>query len=237
MATDSTLAWGTDFEKSWGEGDNRYFRKFWRNVIRWLTENCDGDNRRLRVETDKIIYRAGQKIHVTARTYDEKLEDSDRYRVAARVRLATDDGTQPVDAQAVNLVPQVVDKTYRGQLRAARCDRGSGLDPAQTGDRRSGIRWRTIVARSSLDFQVIDDPEDFRDPRPDRAQLERIAHETHGNVIESAEELSSLLGRHQDASIQTILRRSPMWDTPLLWLLLLGLLSTEWIVRRLKGLA
>ena len=56
-------------------------------------------------------------------------------------------------------------------------------------------------------------------------------------MIESAEELSSLLGRHQDASIQTILRRSPMWDTPLLWSLLLGLLSTEWIVRRLKGLA
>ena len=42
MATDSTVAWGTDFEKTWGEGDNRYFRKFWRNVIRWLTENRDG---------------------------------------------------------------------------------------------------------------------------------------------------------------------------------------------------
>ena len=237
MATDSTLAWGTDFEKSWGEGDNRYFRKFWRNVIRWLTENCDGGNRRLRVETDKIIYRTGQKIHVTARTYDEKLEDSDRYRVAARVRSATDDGTQPVDSQAVNLVPQVVDKTYRGQLEApdATEDLGSTLHK-QVID-VAAFDGEQVVARSSLDFQVIDDPEDFRDPRPDRAQLERIARETHGNVIESAEELSSLLGRHQDASIQTILRRSPMWDTPLLWLLLLGLLSTEWIVRRLKGLA
>ena len=39
MATDTTVAWGSDFEKSWGEGDNRYFRKFWRNVVRWLTEN------------------------------------------------------------------------------------------------------------------------------------------------------------------------------------------------------
>ncbi len=42
MATDSTIAWGTDFEKNWGEGDNRYFRKFWRNVVRWLTENSEG---------------------------------------------------------------------------------------------------------------------------------------------------------------------------------------------------
>ena len=66
MATDSTVAWGTDFEKSWGEGDNRYFRKFWRNVIRWLTENRDGGNRRLMVETDKVIYKPGQDIQVKA---------------------------------------------------------------------------------------------------------------------------------------------------------------------------
>jgi hypothetical protein len=56
-------------------------------------------------------------------------------------------------------------------------------------------------------------------------------------VIESAEQLSSLLGRHQDASIQTILTRSPMWDTPLLWLVLVGLLTAEWTIRRMKGLA
>ena len=46
-----------------------------------------------------------------------------------------------------------------------------------------------------------------------------------------------MLARHQDASIQLILKRSPMWDTPLLWSLLIGLLSTEWIVRRMKPLA
>jgi hypothetical protein len=57
MATDSTYAWGTDFEKSRGEADNRYFRKFWRNVVHWLTENCTGANRRLIVETDKILYK------------------------------------------------------------------------------------------------------------------------------------------------------------------------------------
>ena len=34
MATDTTVDWGRDFEKIWGEGDNRYFRKFWQNVVR-----------------------------------------------------------------------------------------------------------------------------------------------------------------------------------------------------------
>ena len=52
--TDSTIAWGTDFEHTWGEGDNRYFRKFWRNVIRWLTENSEGSTRRLHAERRRV---------------------------------------------------------------------------------------------------------------------------------------------------------------------------------------
>jgi uncharacterized membrane protein len=240
MATDSTVAWGTDFEKSWGEGDNRHFRKFWRNVVRWLTENCDGGNRRLNVETDKIIYRPGQEIQVKARTYDETLVETDRYRVAARLRLSTDDEPQPFDAQAVNLVPQLQDKIYHGKLAAPDANEtlenlGSTLHKQVL--EVAAFDGEEVVARSNVELQVIDDPSEFRDPRPNPTLLTRIAQETRGNVIESAEELSSLLGRHQDASIQTILTRSPLWDTPLLWLLLLGLLSAEWIVRRMRGLA
>jgi uncharacterized membrane protein len=240
MATDSTVAWGTDFEKSWGEGDNRYFRKFWRNVIRWLTENCDGSNRRLKVETDKIIYRPGQEIQVTARVYDEKLVETDRYRVAARLRLPTDDESQPFDATAVNLVPELLEKLYQGKLVAPQVNEAME-NPGSTLHKQvldvAAFDGEQLVARSTLEIQVIDDPAEFRDPRPNPSLLTRIAQATGGSVIQSAEELSSLLGRHQDASIQTIVTRWPMWDTPLLWLLLLGLLTTEWILRRLKGLA
>ena len=98
MATDSTVAWGTDFERTWGEGDNRYFRKFWRNVIRWLTENRDGGNRRLIVETDKVLYKPGQEIQIKARAYDEKLVETDRYRVAARLRMPTENEPRPFGA-------------------------------------------------------------------------------------------------------------------------------------------
>ena len=97
MATDTTWAWGTEFEKSWGEGDNRYFRKFWRNVVYWLTENRGGSNRRLRVETDKVFYRPGQPIEVTARAYDQKLSETDAYHVVARLRSPNESESQPFD--------------------------------------------------------------------------------------------------------------------------------------------
>ena len=240
MATDSTVAWGADFEKNWGEGDNRYFRKFWRNVVRWLTENSEGSNRRLQAETDRIIYRPGQDIQLKVRAYDDKLVETDRYRVAARLRLPGDDESQPFDAASVDLVPQLVEKTYFGKLAAPPADRftdQSGTTLHKMVLEVAALDGEERVAGSRLELQVIDDPAEFRDPRPDPSALVRLAQATGGGVIRSGEELSSLLARHQEASIRTVVTRWPLWDTPLVWLALLGLLSAEWVVRRLKGLA
>jgi uncharacterized membrane protein len=240
MATDSTAGWGRDFETSWGEGDNRYFRKFWRNVIRWLTENSDGANRRLRVETDKVIYRAGEQIQVKAKAYDDKLTETDRYRVAARLRLPTEDESRPFDTTAINLVPQLREQSYTGTLAAPEASQVLE-NPGSTLQKRlldvAAFDGEEMVARSSLELQLIDDPAEFRDPRPNPALLKGLAAATDGSVIQSAEDLSRLLGRQFDASIKTIVTRQPMWDTPLLWLLFIGLLSSEWVVRRTMGLA
>jgi len=240
MATDTTYAWGTEFEKSWGEGDNRYFRKFWRNVVHWLTENSDGADRRLRVETDKVFYRPGQPIEVTARAYDEKSVETDRYRVVARLHGPSESESQPFDETATYLVPQLGDTAYRSKLTTPPASEilespGSTVHPlvldvaALDGDR--------VAAQASTLLQVIDDPAEFRDPRPDHSRLKELAQATAGRVIQTPANLATLLAQHPDATVTEVVTRSPLWDTPLLWLLLLGLLSSEWILRRLKGLA
>ncbi len=240
MATDSTISWGADFERSWGEGDNRYFRKFWRNVVRWLTENRDGPNRRLIVEADKVLYKPGQDIQVKAQAYDEKLIETDRYRVAARLRLTTEDGSRPFDTTAINLVPQLEEKSYRGKLPAPLVNQVVD-DPGTTLHKMAvdvaAFDGESMVAKSTVELQMIDDPAEFRDPRPNPTLLQTLARSTGGSVIQSPEQLSQILGQHKDASVQTIVTRWPMWDTPLLWLLLLSLLSAEWVLRRIKGLA
>ena len=241
MATDTTIAWGTDFEKSWGEGDNRYFRKFWRNVVRWLTENSDGANRRLRVETDKVIYRPGQPIEVTARAYDEKLAETDRYRVVARLRRPTEERVAAVRRDRCQPGPPARRPRYRGKLTAP---------PASEILEKPGSTVHTLVldvaafdgeqvaARSSTDLQVIDDPAEFRDPRPNPAALKR-ARPGHGRTRDPDPRRSwrACSAGIKTRSVADVVTRWPLWDTPLLWLLLLGLLSSEWILRRLKGLA
>src|SRR6516165_4618039 len=116
MTTDTTVDWGVYFERDWGEnGDNRYFRKFWRNVVLWLAENSAGANRRLRVETDKVLYRPGEPIQVSARAYDAKLEETQRYRLAARLRPAGP-GASTAALQEAALTPRPGDALYHGDL-------------------------------------------------------------------------------------------------------------------------
>jgi uncharacterized membrane protein len=243
MTTDTTQDWGTYFERDWGEkGDNRYFRKFWRNVVLWLAENSAGANRRLRVETDKVLYRPGEPIQVSARAFDEKLEETKRYRVAARLRPAGA-ASPAVVFQEVALTPRPGDAVYQGNLAAPSLNQlpilaGSGSAPprlatldvtAYDGDK--------TAAHATLDVQVLDDPIEYQDPRPDPVRLEQLARDSGGTVVRSAEQLSAILNSCKTAPGEVFVHKTPLWDHAGLWLLLLTLLTADWTLRRLWGLA
>ena len=240
LSSDSTDAWGRDFERIWGEGDNRYFRKFWRNVVRWLAENSANANRRLKVETDKLIYRPGEPIRVTARAFDEHLEETQKYRVVARLVSA---GFQGGEVTETSLSPRPGDEPYAAELKApTRDDIGVDVGPAGT------LAWKLqvtayeqsrdrVASQAEVDLQVIDDSPEYRDPRPDHPRLEALAKGSGGSVLTTSAEVAALLKLDGPDESQVIITRSPAWDHPVLWLCLLALLATEWVVRRARGLA
>jgi uncharacterized membrane protein len=239
MSTDTTDDWGHFFERNWGEGgDNRYFRKFWRNVVQWLAENTASGNRRLRVETDKVIYRPDQPIKVTARAYDDKLEETDRYRLVARLR-ASEAAQQPL--QEVQLAPGKGGAAYESALTIP------SLRSIPLADAASPLRVlaldvtayekERVVAQEKLDVQVLDDPVEFQDPQPDVPRMEALAQTSGGKVLHNAEELTQVLQSFPRTPGEVVVSRTPVWDHPALWLLLVALLAVEWSVRRLWGLA
>ena len=190
------LGMGNRVRAGVGEGDNRYFRKFWRNVVFWLAENSGSSNRQLRVETDKVFYHPGQPIEITARAYDEKLVETEAYRVAARLRGSSESESQPFDESATNLVPQLGDPAFRGKLLIP--PSGEGIEsPASTIHQVvldvAALDGERVVAKSSVPLQVIDDPVEFRDPRPDPGGLKLLAEATGGRVIEDPGELAAVL--------------------------------------------
>ena len=241
MSSDTTVDWGRDFENNWGEGDNRYFRKFWRNVVRWLAENSEASQQRLRVETDKVIYRPGQEIQITAKAYDEKIKETTSYRLVARVRGPSEPESHPFDATALR--PHAAAERPRLPRQAAGSATGRDpgerrLDAAQVHSRRGRARRRPDRGDGRASTSR---PSTIRPSFTTRARTTQrsstLAKQTGGRAIQSPADLADLLGRHPDASVRLVVNRWPLWDHPLLWLFVLGFLASEWILRRRKGLA
>jgi uncharacterized membrane protein len=241
MAPDSTYAWGQLFETTWGEGDNRYFRKFWRNVIQWLAEFSAGGNRRLRLETDKVIYRPGQPIQLSARAYDEKLEQTDRYRLVARLRPAA--GGEAAPLQEVVLTGKAGERRYEAELTTPPLHQV----PVTANNPLAQLRLVTldvtaydgdrIAARADVDVQVLDDPIEFHDPRPEPSRLEELARLSGGQVLRDPAEFRQLLATFKSTPGDVVVSRVPTWDHAGLWALLLLLLGCDWALRRWWGLA
>lgn len=247
MMTDTTTTWGQDFESEWGEGDNRYYCKFWRNVVKWLAENSIGGNQRLRTETDKVIYRPGQPIQVTAHAYDEKLEESGNFRVVARLKTANGTELGPTADSFVleesPLLPGGGEFAYRGKLTAPPVSTLKNTSPSPSSSLNRLVLeviaydQNRIVGREELDLQILDDSAEFHDLQPDPKRLEEIAELSGGQVLHDARELSGLLESLKAAPGEPVISRQPAWDRAHFWFLLILLLAVEWVFRRYRGLA
>ncbi len=244
LSSDSTVDWGRDFEKLWGEGDNRYFRKFWRNLVVWLAENSANSNRRLRVETDKVLYHPGEPLHITARAFDSRLEPTQTYRLNATLQgqVRADPGPSPSPAPSsrriTSMTPRAGTGDYSADLTIPSLDQlPSGTTVRKVVLHVTALEGDRIVAQSDLDVQVMDNSPEYRDPRPDAALLRQVASGSGGRVLENSHDLADLLRSEQAGPSESIISRSPAWDSPALWLLLVGLLTVEWIARRFKGLS
>lgn len=240
FAPDTTADWGRFFESQWGEADNRYFRRFWRNVVRWLSENSTAGNKRLQIETDRVIYRAGQPIALTAHAFDEHLEETMDYDVVAQVKTATPAAVPPTPS-ATTLVAANSGKGYLAQMDSASLV--SSSDSANAASTVAPSReieviashQGTEIARATTKIQILPDVHELLQPRSKPEVLEQLAAAADGRVFHSAHDLTASLLTIPVTPGDSVITRQPIWDSPLLWLVLLGLLAVEWTLRRLSG--
>jgi hypothetical protein len=240
FAPDTTADWGRFFESQWGEGDNRYFRRFWRNVVRWLSENSTAGSKRLQMETDRVIYRAGQPIVITAHAFDEQLKETVDYELVATAKTADKSATE----KRVPVLPLTVGtsgKDYVGQMDSLvlaalpeLTGAASTVNPAREIEVISSHQGQEI-ARASTKVQILPDLHELLQPRPQPQVLERLAQATGGNVYRDPQSLVSSLLQIPAIRGDAVITRQPMWDSPWLWLIVVGLLAVEWSLRRLSG--
>jgi uncharacterized membrane protein len=253
--------WASDFTQSWGEGDARYYKKFWRNVIYWLTENSSIGRRRLLAETDKRLYRPGEPIVLSARTFDENAALTLDYRVTVSVepKSASDvtaddsplrrptDAPHPAEAKGpllawgaeFDLVRQKAEMSYGATLPIADAKSVPTGVMLNQGLRieLTAYEGNTQVDSTALEVQILDDPSEQQNPLPDHDLLRRIAAKSGGKVLQGPKDLSSMIEALPRVFGPPEIKKAPMWSRWWLLTLLLGLLTVEWVYRRRLGLA
>ena len=254
MAPAITRRWAGEFAQSWGEADARYYKKFWRNVVYWLSENSSTGRRRLLAETDKRLYRPGEPIVLRAQAFDEDASPTLDYRVAVTVepKSSTDvrpgqlaaaptvgrAGPDPGAAQApflpwseeFELAREIAAKSYAATLPisdAKSLPAGATLT--------QGLRFEltayennTQVDSSSLEVQVLDDPTEQQNPLPDHDLLRRLAEQSGGKVLAGSKDLSAMLGQLPRIVGPPEVKATPAWSRWPLISALIVLLAIEW---------
>lgn len=216
VGTDETWRW------RYGRGEDLQER-FWLPLVRLLARDAAAGSAPVPVALrtdpgDPVVQR---RVTITLDVRDQALLEGLGDRVAA----------------------SITDPEGRDREITLRSDAGSGLRRRYTGawvppDAGAYTLRITepLLAGLELSSEIrVQRPDDeLLRPRPDHALLERIAEATGGAVIE-ANEFARLPERLGDRRIvsEGVRAREPLWDSPLALLLVVLLLSIEWVGRRL----
>lgn len=260
LAFPITSPYADEMVHRWGQGDNRYYAKFCRNLVYWLTENSAIGRRRLVASADKRFYRPGEMIAINAATYDESASPTKNYRVVAMVEPHTAPGeaepeTSPLrwptgmprtsgEEEPFIVWGEEFELPLGGAAAANHAIQLPLADVLSSGTSSQSLRVEltayedlTQIDSTSLDIQVLHDPFEQQNPFPNHELLTRLALASGGKVLHSADDLAELL-RDVPADVgPPIIRRVPLWSNMWVLGLLLGLLTIEWCWRRSLGLA
>lgn len=211
VATDEIWRW------RYGQGE-RYPEKFWVPLVRLLAREslAQGEQRAsLQVEPPRVS--PGESVVVTLRFADEETAQQG----AASI---------PVDIVGADGAPLGrVDLVREGGLATAT------LPVDRIGAFRA-IASDPSFGRAESAFEVVRRDDELRQGDTDHAALEELARRTGGQMLDGSmiADLPRLLPQRSREIDQSQMRS--LWDTPAALTLLLVLLGSEWIGRRLLRL-
>ncbi|NLI00633.1 MAG: hypothetical protein GX446_14195 [Chthonomonadales bacterium] len=222
IMTDSTWRW------RWKVGD-RHFYRFWGQVLRTMTPlDNPGGNRFAQISVDRAEYRPGDRVQVTARLLDEFYRPSRLPQLTATLsRVGSEvpglgSERRSVSLRAVAGSPGL----FTADLTAPSAGEYSlSLRAPEGGD--AGATTRFLVQQVSLEAQQ---------PEMHEATLRRIAEAGGGRYLR-AEDVAAWAEalRAKPLTVKTT-AETPIWHAPIVLIVAITLLATEWLLRRRAGL-
>ncbi|MHC4940251.1 MAG: hypothetical protein ACYTHK_15000 [Planctomycetota bacterium] len=219
--------------KGFDENPNLYYWRFWSGIIRHLaTYRLLGGNKRVKIWVDRANgrYKLGETIGIEAKFLDEDFNPVTPQGTGGSIRTIT---MQKPDGTEEELT-----------LTAVVTDPPEGLFRTRAAARTPGT-YRLIATvpgesePAKATFVVEETTLEMRDPLVDMKTLQGIAQASRGRVLDPAQ--FRRLIEDQVVPPTSIVRsgepkRTTLWDRAWVLWLFVGLLSVEWILRRLNNM-
>jgi uncharacterized membrane protein len=203
--------------------DGRQYTRLWENAIRWLIQ--DPDLRNLHVDTDAVEYVPGAPVRVNLRLLGRDYQPLPGGTIALRWQLGADPATAvPVGASEITVGD---DGTGSFDLH--------GLVPGAYRVEATAMVAGKEVAANDI-FLVRDATAELDEPTGDLGRLATIAAGSGGRALATADSLPADLAFDPPRVVRVDRRADvELWSRPLLIVLLLLLLGSEWLLRQRSG--
>lgn len=213
VGTDNTWRW----RKNVGD---RYYTTLWGQIIqRAALPRLLGGARRTQLSSDRQNYVTGERVRVYARLYSAGFDPVQAPAVKALYRLQ--DGSGPSAEVLLRPVPEQPG-LYEGQFVAGQ------PGPYQF--------WVESDPGTTLEFSVTDPRFEWGDTALNEPLLRQLASVTGGAYFreEDLHQLPDAIQARTERVRSTL--EVPLWSSPLYFLVLLGVVTAEWLLRKRSDL-
>jgi hypothetical protein len=206
----------------------KYYSQFWGQVIyRMGLSRALGSQKRFRVETDRDVYQAGQKVRVTVEAYSRSYEPLELTEGALSGKLiAQQTSGESKAAETIVSIPLSRDKVIYE----------TSIPVFTSGLHRLMVKDPVTNDEVEATFQVSPTTAEGRSAVRDIAMQRALAENTGGKSYE-LHEVAALADDVRERSVEEYSnRRLPLWNTWLVLVLGLTLMLGEWLTRKLMNL-
>jgi hypothetical protein len=210
---------------NWRE-DQKYFNNFWIQTMRYLARSKVG---RIELRLDRQTpYRRGEPIKVTVRFPDDEKPPAEKAEVRVALERRPPGGRFEKHVQPLTL----------RKLEGSRATYEAQLTQTPEGDYRFWLEEPQAKPRPEAACKVLAPPGELEKLRMNQAEMEQAARLTQGKfyTLATAKKLPEELPSGNRVSVNAPGPPFIVWNSAALFLLFLGVIASEWLLRKLKNL-
>lgn len=200
---------------------DRYFYRFWGQVVRSLTPNeLPGANRFVRLTSDRPLYNLGETVTLRARLL------TPAYRPLRAASVSGEVIGKDGQRHDIRLEPAGTAGVFTGTWT-----------PPKPGTYRAVVQGPSGASGESLTGFVVEQTSpELEEPQQNRDLLKRIAEASGGAYLKPGEfeKLPELLPERRQETRSRV--EYPLWQAPLALALITLMLTGEWALRKRAGL-